>query len=379
MEGQGPGGGLLGLGCMACGSRDLEVTRPGWVEDASDWLRFGGRWRPSSQRCRRCGQVDSDRSVRYLVQRTGWWRVPAQLVGVLRHRRSRVPVPATYLLAAAVGAVLGGGAQLAFGWPWWLVATGVLAAVWLFFAASAFPGRGSGRPLATEMLLATDPARAIQRERRELVERFRAAPFPLYGLPVSWPGTRHLGGCGSRRVAGQRPVLTALSLAHGDPLARQGPQLLVEVRADPEEPAQPPGGDPELRARLAADLRWTAETAAAHGRNAPPDGGGHAGPGTEPPGRDAEPPGRGGRPGRADRAWTEVAIPVDGRPVSFEWLDEGRHWAAVGELQGRTLVLNARDLAVEEVELVAVGDVEPYVEGTRRLEEVRARHRDHHA
>jgi hypothetical protein len=44
------------------------------------------------------------------------------------------------------------------------------------------------------------------------------------------------------------------------------------------------------------------------------------------------------------------------------------HWVAVGELEGQLLVLQARDLAAEEVELVRVSDVAPYVEGTRQLD-----------
>ena len=73
-----------------------------------------------------------------------------------------------------------------------------------------------------------------------------------------------------------------------------------------------------------------------------------------------------------------VLLQVAGRQVAFDLLVTGRHWVAVGELQGRTLVLNARDLPVDQVELVEVAEVEPYVEGTRRLEEARARHRHHH-
>lgn len=68
------------------------------------------------------------------------------------------------------------------------------------------------------------------------------------------------------------------------------------------------------------------------------------------------------RPGRRSRSrWT-------GRPVGFDLLGEGRHWVAVGELEGQLLVLQARDLAAEEVELVRVIDVAPYVEGTRQLD-----------
>jgi hypothetical protein len=50
-------------------------------------------------------------------------------------------------------------------------------------------------------------------------------------------------------------------------------------------------------------------------------------------------------------------------------LVEGRHWVAAGAVEGLLLVLQGRDLDAGEVELVRVTDVEPYVEGTRRLEE----------
>jgi hypothetical protein len=65
---------------------------------------------------------------------------------------------------------------------------------------------------------------------------------------------------------------------------------------------------------------------------------------------------------------------VDGRPVAFAWLGEGRHWVAQAELEERTLTLRGRDLPVESVELVRIFDLQPYIEGQRRLEEAWARH-----
>ena len=79
---------------------------------------------------------------------------------------------------------------------------------------------------------------------------------------------------------------------------------------------------------------------------------------------------------RPDPVWSQVTIPVDGRPVAFQWLAEGRHWVARAELEDRTLTLRARDRPVGSVELFRVTDLEPYIQGQRRLQEAWARHYD---
>jgi hypothetical protein len=268
-----------------------------------------------------------------------------------------VPVPATYLVAAVVGAALGVAAQLLFGWPWWLPAAGVVAAVWLFFASTALWGAGgSSRPLATDLLRVVRPRRAIERDHEQEVERFRAAPFPLCGLPAAWPGPRHLGGWEGGWAKGQRPVTTALSLGHGEPLADQGPQLRVDVRVERVEGEQVMTVRVQSRRDLAEGL-WLAAAPQAHG-----------------PAEHFDRLAAARR--RPDPAWSQVMIPVDGRPVGFWWLAEGRHWVARAELDDRTLTLHGRDLPVEAVELVRVIDLEPYVQGQRLLQEAWARHYD---
>jgi hypothetical protein len=286
----------------------------------------------------------------------GWWSVPIRLLQTLRQRRAMIPVPVTYLVAVVAGAALGVATQLLLGWRWWLVAAAVVAVVWLFFFSTAFwGGGGSSRSLATEVLRVVSPRRAVEREHRQEVERFRAAPFPSYGLPASWSGPRWLGGWEESEAKGRRPVTTALSLAHGEPLAEEGPQLRVEVRIHRE-------GDEVLPVRsdsrrgLAEELWWEAAL-----------------------------PSRGvaqhldqvaAARRRPDPVWSQVRIPVDGRPVGFQWLAEGRHWVALAELEDRTLTLRGRDLPVESVELVRVLDLEPYIEGQRRLQAAWARHHD---
>jgi hypothetical protein len=151
-------------------------------------------------------------------------------------------------------------------------------------------------------------------------------------------------------------VTTALSLGHGDPLAEEGPQLRVEVRAEHLEPELGTTMRVQSRRQLAEDL-WLAAAPPAY----------------DPAEHFVQLAAVRRRP---DPAWSLVTIPVDGRPVGFWWLAEGRHWVARAELDNRTLTLYARDLPVESVALVRVTDLEPYVEGRRRLQEGWARHYD---
>jgi hypothetical protein len=343
--------------CMECGAQEFEITRPGWVEGLGDWLRFGGRWRPPRRTCRRCGDTSDPRSYGALRSARRGWSVPIQLAQILRRRRRMIPVPAAYLAATVLGAVVGVAAQLVFGWPWWLVAAAVVAVVWLFFSSTAFWGAGgSSQPLATDLLRVLRPDKAIERDHRLEVERFRAAPFPLYGLPPAWPGPRHLGGWEGSWAKGQRPVTTALSLGHGDPLAEEGPQLRVEVRVEQVDAEQGMTMRLQDRRHLAEDL-WLRATLPASDL-------------AEHVGQFAA------ARRRPDPAWSQVTIPVDGRPVTFEWLAEGRHWAARADLDGRTLTLHGRDLPVGSVELVGVADLEPYIQGQRRLQQAWARHQE---
>jgi hypothetical protein len=358
MSVRGPNQWPVEIPCMECGAQEFETTRPGWVEGLGDWLRFGGPWRPPRRICRRCGHITDARSVAWLgAARRRWWSVPFGLLQALRGRRRMVPVPATYLAATVVAAVVGVAAELLLGWPWWLVAAAVVAAVWLFFASTAFWGAdGSSQPLATDLLRVLRPRKAIERDHRLEVERFRAAPFPLYGLPAAWAGARYLGGWEGGWTKGQRPVTTALSLAHGDPLTDQGPELRVEVRVEHVDTEQVMTVRHQSRRHLAEELRLRAA----------------------PPAHDlAEHIDQlAATRRRPDPVWSQATIPVEGQPAAFEWLAEGRHWVARAELDDRTLTLYGRDLPIESVELVQVADLEPYIQGQRRLHEAWAHHHE---
>jgi hypothetical protein len=123
--------------------------------------------------------------------------VPIQLVQVLRHHRTMIPVPATYLAATLLGAVVGVAAQLLLGWPWWLAAAAVVAAVWLFFTSTVVWGDGgSGQPLATDLLRVVRPARPWN------VSTGRRSSGSGPPLPPVWPAGRLDGVAPPRRLGG---------------------------------------------------------------------------------------------------------------------------------------------------------------------------------
>jgi hypothetical protein len=182
---------------------------------------------------------------------------------------------------------------------------------------------------------------------------FRAASFPCTACRP--PGLGRATSAGGRAAGpwGQRPVTTALSLGHGDPLTDQGSQLRVEVRVERVDAERVPTVLSESRRHLAEDL-WLAAASQA------PDA--------------AERWERiVGARRRPDPTWSQVTIPVDGRLVDFEWMGEGRRWVARAEVDDRTLTLHGRDPPVESVELVRVSELEPYIQGQRRLQEAWAR------
>jgi hypothetical protein len=274
-----------------------------------------------------------------------WGRLPGALLRAILDRRAAQPVPLTYLMALGAGLVLGLVLQLALGWWWWLVALGFVFAVWVVFLATAFSGPARGRGLITEMLMEVSPQRGMARQERQLEATYRSPPFPLYGLDPSWPGFRYLGGYGTS----SRKGVQSLELGHGEARTENGPQVRVEVSVD-----EPPFAGDHIVEMLRRELFHEA---------------------IRPP-RELE--------GREMQRWMfdnekafeswrpetrKVPIRIDGVPAEFAAVFEGRHWIAQGGA-GRLIVkIRARELPIEEVVLVTVRDVEPYIEGHRRLME----------
>ena len=281
--------------------------------------------------------------VRPLVSATRWRRVVRALRAVLRPRATALSWGASRVAAGAILAV-GVIAQALFGWRWWLVVIVLTVAGEAAMLGSTLARSAERDELVDELVDALSPRRQVRRRARRALQRFNAAPFPLYGLPPSWTGARFLGGWAAQRDyrAGVERT-TSMQLGHGDRLADRGPLLLVEVDAN----AWPRLNPPNLAERLAH------AGAGAGPGPATPTGPGPAGAAASPAAVGAE----------AGSAVERVEIPVDGAPVSFELLGDGRHWVAQGERGDLVVTLEARDLPLAQVQLVRVTDLEPYLAG----------------
>ena len=325
--------------CVACGATDWEIVPRSPWRRVLDWMQYG---RPpvapgESIRCRRCGASSSASAwgTYALLTAASPWSAPVRVLDALRRRRRAQPVPLVYLMAAAVGLGVGMVLDLALGWPWWGVAIGFPAAVWLGFLSTAISrpaGHALGHDLGTELLQAISPRRACARRERLADEQWRSPPFQLYGLPPSWTGRRFRAGLAA---SGRR--VTCLELGHG---ALVGPELRVESCAQ--------GGEPEevrLR-RLAVELRDNAERAPA------------SLPLEERARWRSERQRR--QPSRAEPEWTEITVPVDGRPVVLRFLSEGPAWVATTDLGEVALTLRGTEFPPGEVELVPITDTAPY-------------------
>lgn len=324
--------------CRSCGSPDVQVTRPPRLTELSQWLKYGRPWRREEGVCRACGARVSPGVWFGSSGPPPWWRraagIPAGVVGVLHRRRMASPVPITYLFPALAATLVGVLAQLLWGWSWWLFPLVVVAGLWLLFLSSGFRRPARTRLLWHELLDVLAPGGSARRHREEEEQEFRTAPFPLFGLPLSWTGLRYTAGCSQSWSAGE-PVRLELELGHGSP-EEGGPQLTVAVTDRPSDPYE---------VWQAAEELWQ-EAMPGHRRF-----------------RAA-----GERP---DPEWTQVTIAVDGEPQVFGFLAEGAHWVARAELPGFTVTVQGREWPVESVELVRVEALEPYFAGKQQLDAAR--------
>src|SRR5574341_2400811 len=180
-----------------------------------------------------------------LVPAARWRRLARAIRAILRPRASLSWGAGRVLAGATVAA--GVIAQALLGWRWWVVVAVLTVAGEAAIVGSTLARSAEQEELIDELVAALAPRRYAGRRTRRTLERFRAAPFPVYGLPPSWPGPRFIGGWVARRNRGAGTErTTSVRLGHGDRNADRGPMLLVEVDAG----ACPRLGRPDLVERL---------------------------------------------------------------------------------------------------------------------------------
>ena len=164
-------------------------------------------------------------------------------------------------------------------------------------------GVGSdGQTFRMEMS-ARSSLRMAEAQQRRLEASFRRSRLPLYGLPPTWPGGRFLGGrAGNRLERWHRDRTASLSLVHGTLVQGEGPMLVVETAL----------------------------------------------PGSVTPG----PPIR------------QTLMTIDGAPVPLEVLTEDPDsWTGRAGVGGYTVTVQARHVPIDQVELVRIRDLKPYLVG----------------
>jgi hypothetical protein len=162
----------------------------------------------------------------------------------------------------------------------------------------------------------------LHRWRRDRQGRraFRHAPFPLYGLPETWTGLRLVGGWGWTDGVGA----SRLSLTHRSHAGPDSSEVVVEVskergsvsfhKAEIEEWA---GLRDDFEGELIRESEWKA-----------------------------------------------VQIPVDGRRFDFEMIrGEGDRWGALSSRGDLVVLILASHFPIEELSLVEITNVEPYLRG----------------
>jgi hypothetical protein len=177
--------------------------------------------------------------------------------------------------------------------------------------------------------------------------RFRAAPFPLYGLPPSVAAPRMIaGGSHPSDRAGHATDPGSglqLELVHGDPTVRPPSLLCVATAAFPAPSQQLVPLRRLLWQDVVADRLATRSRRWRIGWFKAPDEQGIGG------------------------SQQLLTIPIDGQPHQFALLQEGVVQVARVELTGHVVTVRARRWPIHTVELVQVTDLAPYLHGRRQL------------
>jgi hypothetical protein len=249
------------------------------------------------------------------------------------------PVPLTYVMAAAVGVVIGVVVDLAGGPPWWAVGLAVVGIVWLFFMSTAF--YGPFRLRRRDYLHMVNPRRAAEEDDKAMERAVRNGELPVYGLD-DWAGSRYVGGSGRDQHG---PHTIGLRFLDPDDEHRW-----VEVETVSGSRAGPTGS---RRVILAENLIGRVTD--------PPDLSSIEEMLAWPDARRREYESR-----VSELAWEPCELRVDGETVVAEMMRFDDGIAVLAGHDGSVIEILARNVEPGEIDLVTVTDLTPFLEGTRR-------------
>jgi hypothetical protein len=171
----------------------------------------------------------------------------------------------------------------------------------------------------------------VKTEQKPRRRQGREAPFPLYGLPEAWEGSRRLGGSSYHQNGSGPKVIQALSLSHGSNVVGAGSGLVSETSV----PADGLYGGGWLR--CVAERLWVGMASTIEEARADEDEIGDSWVEPERP--------------MPDRAG--LTVPVQGVPTLFDAVTRGDEWVARARVGGFDITLEGLAFDPARVELFA--------------------------
>jgi hypothetical protein len=324
--------------CPVCGQEPVGRRRPSlWVRSWA-WLRSGTAAATIAICANGHEWADSGRSVAFTrIRGPRWLRRPVELFRAVHRNRALVPVPLTYLMAAVAGAALGTVLDVLLDWPWWLVAAGFVVLTWFFFTTSGLWSRSS--VLWDDLVMVIDPLRADTEKLARLssaVADGRLACFTVDG----WTGPRALSGWGGE------PELDLVALSHGriyiDPgwvivtTASNASRDLEAMRVEAARELLAQNDQPPVDLPIEEFPAWLHQQQERLEHADPPP-------------------------------WSETTLVIEGRPLSANMARIADSWTVLVGEGDLTIEVRGSGVDPNDVALLRVADLEPYIEGLRRL------------
>jgi hypothetical protein len=159
--------------------------------------------------------------------------------------------------------------------------------------------------------------------------------FPVFGLDETWTGHRCIGGRGGNPDQAGHWVTNTIVLAHGGD-AEAGSVRVETIWTGPDNQGTPRGLVAKQLVRSLWHRGLDHETAQPMIQSADPS-----------------------------ETWAEIQLSAQGTPVTFRILTVADAWVAVGHIEGQLVGIDTVGVAVDNVRLVRIENLELYSADTR--------------